>query len=210
MSISLCRYSGGKSKLARSIIERITRSRVDAYREPFFGAGSIGLNLMTTNITSSTWINDRDPSVFCLWWSVAHHPEMLKIAVRAFVPSALEFRRIKAQFLNGNIIPSSPAEIVRVAIDKIGIQQMSYSGLGPMAGGPLGGWSQVNGGIDSRWNAEKICRKIDLLSPYLRRARITNLDFSVLLAEGTRALIYLDPPYFGVGDVPPAVSGTPD
>lgn len=135
-----------------------------------------------------------------MWSAAAHHPELLKVAVRTFVPSVSEFLRIKSQFLNGIMMATSPEGIVHIAVDKIAIQQMSYSGLGPMAGGPLGGWSQVNGGIDSRWNAENICRKIDLLSPYLRQARITNLDFSVLLTEGSRSLVYLDPPFFGVSD----------
>jgi hypothetical protein len=98
---------------------------------------------------------------------------MLKAAVRDFVPSVSEFYRIKSKFQAGIMVPSSPQEIVRVGVEKLGVQQMSCSGLGQMAGGPLGGWSQVNSGVSSRWNPENLCRKIDLLSPHFRLAQIS-------------------------------------
>jgi DNA adenine methylase len=160
MYLSLCRYSGGKAKLAPLIADQVTQREIDSYREPFFGGGSVGLNLMTRDAVASAWINDCDPAVYSMWMAAAHHPEMLKQAVRSFVPSVSEFARIKQQLLAGVATPSSPVEIVRLGVEKIAVQQMSWSGLGQMAGSPIGGWEQLAGGIDSRWNAEAICQKI--------------------------------------------------
>jgi DNA adenine methylase len=202
MSKSLCCYSGGKSRIAPVIVERITQYCTDAYREPFLGAGSVGIHLMTTTAISKAWLNDIDPGIYCMWMAAAHHSDLLKAAVRKFVPSVSEFYRIKSQFQAGIMVLTVPQEIVRVGVEKLAVRQMSFSGLGQMAGGPLGGWSQLNDGVSSRWNAEKTCRKIDLLSPLFRRANITNLDFSDLLEEDTRSTLYLDPLYWNVGNGP--------
>ena len=199
--LSLCRYPGGKGKLVRPIVERMIQNQMDpGYREPFFGGGAVGLNLMTTGAVREVWINNLDTSVFAMWTAASRFPEQFKEAVSAFVPSVEEFARIKQRLLAGIVTPISASEIVRVAVDKVAIQAMSWGGLGPMAGSPMGGWKQLKGGIASRWNAQAICRKIDMLSPFLRTARITNLDYTVLLQEGGRALVYLDPPYWHVGN----------
>jgi DNA adenine methylase len=197
---SLCRYVGGKAKLAPRIAERITQNQIGEYREPFAGAASVGLNLLVNNAIPSAWLNDCDPGIFCMWTAAVMHPAALKEAVRAITPSVAEFDRIKAQFLNRIAVPTSAAAIVALGADKIALQQLSYGGLGQMAHGPLGGRAQLSGGIDSRWNPSAICAKIDRLAPYLRRARITHCDFGELLLDGTRAGIYLDPPYYSVGD----------
>jgi DNA adenine methylase len=200
MYSSLCCYIGGKAKLARIIVEEVTQRKIDNYREPFFGGGSVGLNLMTRNAVPNVWINDYDPAVYSMWTAAANYPEMLKQAVRDFVPCVSEFARIKSQFRAGIAKPTAAHDIVRFGVEKIGVQQMSRSGLGQMSGGPTGGWGQLNGGIGSRWNPARICQKIDLISHCLRCARITNLDFASLLDDDTPATIYLDPPYHEVGD----------
>jgi DNA adenine methylase len=200
MSIALCRYIGGKSKLARLICERLTEAPIHGYREPFIGAGSVGLNLIMQNTAFDTWINDYDPGIYCMWTAAARYPELLKAAIHSFVPSVSEFERIKSEFLSGIATPTSPKDIVRIGMEKIAVQQMSYGALGQMAGGALGGRAQKVGKVESRWNADGICRKIDLISPCLSEVHITNLDYSLLLMDDTPASYYLDPPYYGVGD----------
>jgi site-specific DNA-adenine methylase len=135
-----------------------------------------------------------------MWLATTQYPEMLKRKVRAFVPSVEAFDAIKSEFLAGIAVPVVPNQCVRIAVQKIALQQMSFSGLGQMAGGPVGGRAQKNGGIDSRWNPTTICKKIDFFSRLLRPARITNGDYSALLSDDRRAKIYLDPPYVTVGD----------
>ena len=192
----LCRYPGGKAKLARPIMERLNECNVNDYREPFVGGGAIALRMMTSS-SASCWINDIDHTVNALWLAIASHADDLKQAVREFQPSVEEFRRIKAGFLsNGPILAT---DVVRIALDKLAIQAMSFSGLGVMSNAPVGGWSQRNSNVGSRWLPETLCKRIDLISPHLARARVTNTDFSGMLCDDGRAAVYLDPPYYGAG-----------
>ncbi len=79
---------------------------------------------------------------------------------------------------------------------KLAAHQMSFSGLGTCAGGPMG--ERL-----SRYDPERLsgkigaCRKI-LGSSQLRAQTCTCLDFERLFEPG-KALFYLDPPYYKAG-----------
>ncbi len=68
----LVRYPGGKSKLLGEIIARLGRmcqrlGPAAEYREPFFGAGAVGLAFLGRNPpVRSAWVNDRDPAMSAL------------------------------------------------------------------------------------------------------------------------------------------------
>jgi DNA adenine methylase len=187
---TLFRYVGGKTRLARPILERLDANHVVAYREPFFGGGSIGLRMMMTTSSPNCWINDLDPTIHALWQAVAHYACELKQAIREFIPSVAEFKRIKSDFLSG--APISASRIVHVARDKLALQAMSFGGLGVMLFSPVAV-------IGSHWLPESLCRRIDLISPHLARARVTDLDFASMLADDSGASLYLDPPYYHAG-----------
>jgi hypothetical protein len=124
----------------------------------------------------------------------------LKEAVRSFAPSVEEFTKWRGYFLSNPPPPSDEAALVAVACGRLALQQMGFGGLGPMAGAPRGGWQQRVGGIDARWNPASICRRVDIVAPLLKRARITNLDFSEIIADETeRAALFCDPPYVIAG-----------
>ena len=200
--ISLCSYPGAKAHLAKEIVARMTRtpSRIERYCEPFFGGGSVGLKLRTEHAVPHACFNDLDPSVICMWKAASEHTKAFKQGVRSFTPGVSEYERIKRRLLDGIVMPTSTNEIVRTGVEKLALQKMSWSSLGQMAG-PRGGWKQRTASIGSKWNAEDICRKIDLLSPSLRGAQFTSLDFADLFTDDTEPTwYYLDPPYWEVGN----------
>ncbi len=84
---SFIRYPGGKSKLRDQIIRRLAEQAAHdslEHREPFFGGGSIGLNLLSDNTgISKVWINDKDIGIACLWTSVIRYPDEFKARVRS-------------------------------------------------------------------------------------------------------------------------------
>jgi site-specific DNA-adenine methylase len=172
MTLTLCRYPGGKTKLARPILERLNANHVVDYREPFVGGGSIGLRMLATS-NANCWLNDLDPTIYAIWHAVAHHSCELKQAIRDFRPSVDEFRRIKTDFLSGT---TTSANTVHVARDKLGLQAMSFSGLGVMSCSPVGGWSQHHPTIGSRWLPESLCRDRRNLTSFLSGSR-HNLGF---------------------------------
>ncbi len=207
--LSLIRYPGGKSKLLGEITGRLRRMfrrlGPDAeYREPFFGAGAVGLALLGYNPSvRCAWVNDCDPAMAALWHSVIHDGESLSVMVEAF-PEAVRlleecdyFRAYKGRLRS----IADPSHLRRyppavVGLMKLAIHQMSYSGLGTCAGGPMG--ERL-----SRYDPERLigkigaCRKI-LGSSQLRGQTCTCLDFERLFEPG-KALFYLDPPYYKAG-----------
>lgn len=195
------RYPGGKDKLAPRIavvLSRFIRENEEyEYREPFFGSGAIGLNLLSKPFVRSAWINDADPGVASIWQSIQLHPKQLAKKIAEFIPTTEAFYQFKEELKADGLQCS-----VDIAFKKIAVHQISFSGLGTMAGGPLGGKDQLSEyKIDSRWNANTLNRKIMKLSLILREKELscTNVDFTEVVNNKGKAVIYLDPPYYEKG-----------
>ena len=207
--MSFFRYPGGKSKLKKVILEKIESLVVapnSQYREPFFGGGSIGLELLTNKKISQFWINDKDFGLNCLWTSIILYPEELKEKVLQFVPSVKSFYEIKNDLIHHSLSPQTDVveDIVSVGFKKLAIHQISYSGLGTKSGGPLGGVNQSSDyKIDCRWSPRYICKKIDRIHKLfseMKSVECTDFDFVDLIrAPGDNCIIYLDPPYYKKG-----------
>jgi DNA adenine methylase len=201
------RYPGSKAKLYRKLLasfpENYTAplwSRPDGtYCEPFFGSGAIGWQVLTNMRTDlSVIINDLDAGIAALWTAVRDCPRDLKRLVDAFRPSPHEFYRFKEE--DGD----SSRDLVRQGFQKLALHQMSFSGLGAMAGGPLGGRHQRSEyNTDCRWNPARIGSRIIRCHKIMARfARFDILcaDFAPALADlPADAFAYLDPPYYAQG-----------
>lgn len=209
------RYPGGKRKLTGSILKYMSyfysrnKNKNYCYVEPFFGGGGVGLSLLADRTKAqprTIWINDYDQALACLWTSVIMYPSRLCKMVNDFVPSTDQFYEIK-NILTSGVCISYLTEIdtIRFGFYKLAIHQISYSGLGTMSGGPLGGQKQQSKyKINSRWNASAICKKIMQINENLRgikllNERCTSLDFEEVLRYDQDAFYYLDPPYFDKG-----------
>lgn len=206
--MSFIRYPGGKSKFKTQILRELSPyfGSSDEYREPFFGGGSIGFEILTTaHKVKSFWINDKDIGMYCLWRAVKEFPTELKASVNGLAPSVEEFDAIRAYLQNPTA--STAADIVQVGFSKLAVHQMSFSGLGLKSGGPQGGRKQnanTKYPIDCRWSAPYMCKKIDRYSALMNACasfKIDNGDFEDLITDQSNsALLYLDPPYYVKGD----------
>jgi DNA adenine methylase len=206
--MALLRYPGSKER----ILDRIVRhfppelygglwakgGRLE-YREPFFGGGSVGFHVLERMDAEGTaWINDADLGVSTLWMMIKGAPDALISRVASFVPSVESFREFKS--LDGDA--NEPT--LDMAFRKLALHRMSYSGLGVMAGGPIGGAGQKSAyGVGCRWNAKSIIREIRRLHRLLNsfyRVSITDHDHSALVDDAPEdCFIYLDPPYVAAG-----------
>jgi len=195
--MSFFRYPGGKSKLKKYISQYILDNSggIEEYREPFFGGGSIGLGVISH--FQRSWINDIDHHLCKLWKSVIDRPEELKSMVSNFVPSVDLFFQYKDELLEDK----AGSDIVITGFKKLAVHQMSYSGLGVKAGGPIGGKKQESKyPVGCRWSPKYICDKIDKANKVLCKSLCTDYDFEELItSEGSRFL-YLDPPYYAKGE----------
>ena len=197
---SFFRYPGGKSRIAKQIIDIVsdhcTLSSITDYREPFWGGGGMGLEMLEhLAFGSSIWINDKDSSLSALWQAIIENPIALTTLISSYKPRTEDFYEFKSS-LQGENIPQPLKRLI--------IHQISYSGLGVMSGGPLGGKNQVSKyKIDCRWSPESMCKKImkahELLSKF--KVQCSSYNYEKILEDVTsNTVIYLDPPYYVRGD----------
>jgi DNA adenine methylase len=210
--MSVFRYPGGKGKVAKVITNRLSNFMVShpdfQYREPFFGAGAIGFDLLRDDSLDFVWFNDRDPAICAVWNSAIYHREELFDLIESFLPTVDSYFEFK-EFLLGvkEPIPLEDPSLVSVAFKKIACHQMSYSGLGTKAGGPIGGVAQTSDyPVGCRYSIRSLKKSLnkvfDLLGDRIPHAHdfCTCLDFAqVIEAEHPEAFLYCDPPYFDKG-----------
>jgi DNA adenine methylase len=190
--MSLFRYPGGKSKLSAKILSKINPKK--EYREPFFGGGAIGLEVMKKYSHIKYWINDVDVGIYSIWNAVWENPDELIDLIKSFVPSVDKFYEFQDYLDN-------PVAGVETGFKKLAIHQISYSGLGIKSGGPLGGKSQKSKyKIDCRWSPEYLEKQIRVIHALFQSVdlKITCVDYKNLI-DGD-AFIYLDPTYYVKGN----------
>jgi DNA adenine methylase len=126
-----------------------------------------------------------DYALINLWTQVRDYPEQLKEKIAHFTPTVESFFR------------------AREAVDgfsKLVSHQLSFSGLGCKARGPIGGRTQAGvEKIGARWNPIALCSKVDAIHRAMMEVdvRLTSLDYSEVLQNVTsESFVYLDPPYY--------------
>lgn len=175
-----------------------------------------------------------------LWTAVIYYPEQFCDMVDVFQPSVDKFFEYKKSLRDYTNLLKVQAGItltkqnyiicteyftkedciryvVTTALHKLAIHQMSYSGLGTVAGGPMGGLSQNSDyKVDCRWSPNYIKSKIKKYHKLLSQKNIryqtcSDYDWTSILADCNRfseenkdykCFIYLDPPYYEKGPEP--------
>lgn len=206
--MALIRYPGSKAKLAKQIRNCFPAEVWGAvfhggspweYREPFFGAGAIGFDVLRhLDYRATVRLNDIDPGMACLWQTVAFDPWTLCQRIDALKPTPDLFYQLKEE--------DGRRDLPRyeIAVRKLALHRLSFSGLGFMSGGPLGGRNQSSEyNVDCRWNPQTMKVEIKRLHKLLTRfadLEVQNLDFrKALSGSHDRCFAYLDPPYYEKG-----------
>ena len=185
-------------------------SRKDTYIEPFFGGGSIGLKVLKEHSIKKILINDKDVGIASLWTAVIKYPNELKERIKSFKPSTEAFYQLKEELTGLSSVDYSKEVVIDRGLKKLAIHQISYSGLGTMSGGPLGGKEQSSDyKIDCRWSPSYVCKEVDLVHGMFGRVDVIGgvchcSDFEDILEnlenDKENNIYYLDPPYYVKGD----------
>lgn len=202
----MIRYPGSKDKIARQIIGRFPASAavplfngdLEEYREPFFGGGAVGLRVLSLLPRRiRVWLNDKDRALVALWTSIRDRPRDLMRMCVEYRPSVEDFYQFKEEDGREDLDP------LTAGFRKLALHQISFSGNGAMAGGPIGGREQRSEfNVDCRWNGARTANKIRALSKAFAAfdTRITCDDFAPLLGDASpRVFVYADPPYYKAG-----------
>ena len=73
---SILRYPGGKSQLATYVEHLLKINDISkTYVEPFAGGAGVALYLLFHNDVDRIILNDYDPSIFSIWYSILNHKD---------------------------------------------------------------------------------------------------------------------------------------
>lgn len=172
------RYPGGKSRIAKILVEQFPR--FDEYREPFLGGGSIFIETKRHFPDKKFWINDAYFELFEFWQQTQIDANDLCEKIIALKNQFADGKGLY-QFLKNNDSDIATAFFI--------FNRITFSGTTLS-----GGYSEA--AFRGRFTASSI-ERIKPLQNLLENVRITNLDYAQLLeADGENVFIYLDPPYF--------------
>lgn len=174
-------WLGGKSRLARAVIERIPPHV--CYVEPFAGAAWV---LFKKEPSRAEVLNDISRDIANLYRAVRHHPDELARQFAFSLASREEFERLKAT-------PPDVLTDIQRAARFLYLQKRAFGGkvegasFGTAASGPPAGTAEALMGIIAA-GAKRLDRVI-----------IENLPYADCIRryDRPRTFFYLDPPYFG-------------
>ena len=201
------RYPGGKNKLKEQIyyqiIQKINIDNIDKYVEPFLGGGSFAIFLMQKlKENVPFYLNDYDYNLFCLWKAIQFNHKELIDKIYSYKPTVDSYFDFKTILQSDN----KDLPYTDIAFKKLALHQISYSGLATKSGSPIGGINQnSNYKIDCRWSPKNLEKSISAINDLFakRETIITNYSFENILLNNNltdKTLVYLDPPYFEVGN----------
>ena len=177
------RYPGGKSRAIKFLSQHLPK--IESYREPFLGGGSMALYVTQTYPNTDVWVNDLYYPLYAFWMTLRDHGQELCDDLRELKTELGEsYDAHKRAFddakdkLNNDIYESGFNFYVA--------NKCSFSGLTANSSFSKQA-SRANftfRGID----------KLPALSELIQGWRITNQSYEESL-YGRNAFVFLDPPY---------------
>jgi DNA adenine methylase len=201
---SAFRYPGSKEKIAADVMRwfpaRVTcaalMGELSCYCEPFIGCGAVAVRVLPLlTPVSRVVLADKDAGIVDLWRAVLTQPAALVKRLLNFTPSVEAFQLFKAE-------DGAGGDPLESAFRKFALHQMSFSGLGAMAGGPIGGADQGKAAyrVDCRFRPERHAKVIMQQHKLLKRFASVELihgDYAKALERvPDDGFAYLDPPYY--------------
>ena len=177
------RYPGGKSRAIKFLSQHLPK--IESYREPFLGGGSMALYVTQTYPNTDVWVNDLYYPLYAFWVTLRDHGQQLCDDLRelktelgeSYDAHRMAFNDAKDK-LNNDIYESGFNFYVA--------NKCSFSGLTANSSFSKQA-SRANftfRGID----------KLPALSELIQGWRITNHSYEEML-YGRNAFVFLDPPY---------------
>lgn len=194
------RYPGGKGKFTPFIKKVIEENKLDGghYIEPFAGGAGVALELLTHGCVSHIHINDIDPAVHAFWKAAVEMTDELCRAIHD-VPVTIENWHKQREIL----ADSEQHALIEVALATFFLNRTNRSGI--LKAGVIGGQKQEGKWkLDVRFNKENLIPRIEKIGSLSSHIHVYNKDAIDLLSDvvprlPSKAILYLDPPYYVKG-----------
>ena len=199
LTLTPLRYPGGKTQLAKFVVEILKKNNLleGGYIEPFAGGSGIAWFLLINGYVWDVYLNDLDKAIYSFWYSVINHPDELCKLIETTPITIQEWHKQKAVQSKKN------STILELGFSTLFLNRTNRSGI--LKAGVIGGLDQSGPyKIDCRFNRRDLIKKICRISQYKNRVHLYQddaLEFLNNTAPKIRAdsLIYLDPPYYKKG-----------
>ena len=194
------RYPGGKGRLGSWFSEIIDNNNMKDFTfvEPYAGGAGAALYLLVNKKVKNIILNDVDPVIYCIWWSILNDKDRLVSMIRGANLTMDEWRKQREIVKRGD---TSDKTLLGFA----GFYQNRTNRSGIINGGVIGGLKQEgNYKLDARFNKEKLIGRIEVISNFSDKITLSNHDAIGFIKSNKvefkdNCLLYLDPPYFNKG-----------
>lgn len=198
---SLLRYPGGKSQLTIFVKHLLDINNTKGiYAEAFAGGFGLALNLLFANEIKSVLLNDYDPSIFSLWYSILNNSDKL---IEKIDNTEISIQEWYHQHDIHSRVKNDPYSLDN-AYSTLFLNRTNVSGI--INGGPIGGKNQTGKfKIDCRFKKEVLINKTLNISKHKDSIILTNLDANVFINKElvkyspNDTFIFYDPPYYKQG-----------
>lgn len=197
MFYSPLRYPGGKKRLAAYIAKMCTVNKINGhYVEPYSGGASVALFLLFEGYINEITINDKDRSIYALWYSILNYTDELCNLIDETDINIDNWR------LQKNIQKNKEsAELLELGFSTLFLNRTNRSGI--INAGAIGGINQKgNYKIDCRFNKSDIKNKIISIAKLKDKISVFNYDAITLIdkienqSTNNNIIFYFDPPYY--------------
>ncbi|WP_435744932.1 DNA adenine methylase [Nocardioides sp. SYSU DS0663] len=195
------RYPGGKGKLANYVKLLLLENDLVGcdYVEPYAGGASVALSLLFEDYADTVHINDLNPGVHAFWSSVLNSTADLCALIVGTEVTMDEWFRQREVAENPRATP------LELGYATFFLNRTNRSGI--ISGGVIGGKDQSGDWkLDARFNKSDLVSRIQKIGRHRSRIEVTQQDAADFLlswakpdSAGTKAFLYLDPPYYVKG-----------
>lgn len=193
------RYPGGKNCIFQFVANLLEENDMIGinYAEPYAGGAGLALRLLMDEYVSEIYLNDLDPSIYAVWYSILKYPEDMCRWIDALSITIDQWNEYKTIQRNYKTV-----DMLDLAKSTLFLNRTNVSGV--ICGGPIGGMNQTGKyKIDARFNKDDLIKKIEDISRFSNRIYLSNqngIDFlDKIESEIRNVFIYLDPPYYKKG-----------
>ena len=195
------RYPGGKTQLSEYVKYLMDINDIrKTYVEPFAGGFGVALELLFSDRVDQVVMNDYDPSIFSIWYSILNNYNEFKNMIISTDITIGEWYKQKSIRDEFQLNPYS----IENAFATFFLNRTNRSGI--INAGPIGGINQEGKyKIDCRFNKKKLLEKIEKIYEHRDSIIIENKDANVFINENLKQLdkkstfVFFDPPYFKQG-----------